>query len=77
MILIAPDRQKRRDLKQQIENNAQTCITYKDGGESTYLLLVILESGDTIQSLEHYAEGGYAFTETVVKSQIITSQSKY
>lgn len=64
-----------RNINQIIENNDETHIAYKTGGESSYWLFVILKNGDTLKSQEHYAEGGYKFTETIEKQHIITTMN--
>lgn len=73
MILIAPQRFTQREMDKAIENNGQTCITYKSDGESSFQLLFIMENGDTIQSQEGYAEGGYTFTDTIRKDHVTSS----
>jgi len=78
IIFVTPNGSKHRMIVcQPIENDSRECINYKSAGESSYSLLVILENGDTIQSKERYAEGGYVITETIKKDRIISSYNNY
>lgn len=70
IILIRPHRHLHRSIVRSVANNDQTCIAYKAGGESSYQLLFMMDSGDTIKSQEMYAEGGYAFTLTIEKNKV-------
>lgn len=55
----------------QLNNQSQTCISYKSPGENAHTLTAILEGGDTLKSYE-YTEGGYSLTEIIVADSIET-----
>jgi|GEM_PF-6540085 len=77
MILIAPERHRQKKINEAIEIDGQTYITYKAGGESSYQLLFIMENGDTIQSQQGYAEGGYRFKDVIKKDHVASHHDSY
>lgn len=62
-----------RQINKVIANGSETSVSYHGAGESSFRLEAVLENGDTIRSRESYAEGGYAFTQTIGKSRIETA----
>lgn len=53
-----------------LKNNSQTSTVYKSAGEDAYVLVAVLDNGDTIKSHEHYTEGGWKMTEILTTDSI-------
>ena len=77
MILIAPGHRHHRNINKVVESKDQLCLTYESASESSYQLLFIMENGDTIQTQENYAEGGYSVTETIKKNHVTSSNNNH
>jgi len=53
-------------------NNSTSSILINSSGENSYVLLAVLENGDSIRSLESYIEGGYRMKELIKADSIVT-----